>query len=125
VELGAAQDARARDEAAEARLALASHMALVLTERRLLALRIGPSFARGAGRAPEPLGAVPLERVDAIGVARRGLGRRVTVTVGGRHVRVEAGPFAGARALAAAFADAKGGRARPAPVGVQPVLVGE
>jgi hypothetical protein len=104
-ELGARKARKARAAADEAGLVIDAPMALAVTQRRLLTLKISsPVLGRG-GEVKELLSAVPLDEVDSIEVRRFGLGKRITVTV--RGVAVELEGAAGANELADAFDAAK------------------
>jgi hypothetical protein len=104
IHLGAAQLGRALAAGARAGLELASPMALALSRRRLMTLKIGSPIGLGiGGKVKELVAAVPLDRVDAIEVRRLALGQVVTVTVDGAPIELETNAMAGARALADAF----------------------
>jgi hypothetical protein len=106
--VGARQVGRAFAAGEAAAFGLASPMALALTGRRLLSLRVGAPIGLGIGGAVRGLaGAVPLAAVDAIAVQRLLLGSVVTVTVRGVPVKLEANALAGTKRLARAFAEAK------------------
>src|ERR1700741_5429959 len=65
--LGQAQMGQAQSNAAAAGFALASPMALALTQRRLLSLRIGSPIGLGiGGKVKELAGSAPLTSVDSI-----------------------------------------------------------
>lgn len=108
--LGQAQMHRANEGAAGAGFALASPMALAVTQRRLLSLRIGSPIGLGIGGAVKELaGAAHLSEVDAIEVRSLGLGKTVTVTIGGRPFVLEANAAADAKGLVAAFERVRAG----------------
>jgi len=108
IHLGAAQQGRAYAAGEGAGFQLASPMALAVTPRRLLSLRIGSPIGLGiGGKVKELVGAVPLEAVDAIRVRRLALGQVVTVTIGGHELKLEANAAAGVKALVAAFEQAR------------------
>lgn len=101
---------RANEGAAGAGFALASPMALAVTQRRLLSLRIGSPIGLGIGGAVKELaGAAHLSEVDAIEVRSLGLGKTVTVTIGGRPFVLEANAAAHAKGLVAAFERVRAG----------------
>jgi hypothetical protein len=104
IHVGAAQQGKALAAGEQAGLELASPMALALTQRRLVVLRIGSPIGLGiGGKVKELVSAVPLERVDGIDVKRLLLGQVVTVTVDGQPIKLEANALAGGKALAGAF----------------------
>lgn len=106
--LGSAQEGRARAAGEDAGLPLASPMALAITQRRLLTLKIGSPIGLGiGGDVKELVGAVPLSDVDSIDVKRLALGKVVTVTVRGTPVKLEANALANAKAVADTFDHAK------------------
>ena len=89
-------------------LQLTRPMALALTDRRLVVLKISPPIAMGKGAdVKELVGAVPLGDVDSIEVKRLLVGKVVVVTVGGAAVKLEAGAGANAKGLAEEFARAR------------------
>lgn len=89
-------------------LQLTRPMALALTVRRLVVLKISPPIAMGKGAdVKELVSAVPLGDVDSIEVKRLLVGKVVVVTVGGAAVKLEAGAGANAKGLADEFARAR------------------
>jgi hypothetical protein len=107
--LGTQQQQQAHAGAAQAGFALASPMALAITQRRLLSFETGSPIGMGVGGAVKELvGAAPLEEVDAVEVKRLLLGKVVTVTVRGESFKLEANAAANAKGVAEAFARAKG-----------------
>src|SRR4051812_962899 len=75
------------EAAGEAGFELASPMALAVTERRLLSLKIGSPIGLGIGGTVKELGSAgPLSEVDSIEAKRLAMGKRVRGTVRG-------GPF--------------------------------
>jgi hypothetical protein len=114
---GAIGGARIKHEqraAAESGLRLASPMALVLTNARLLVLSVSPPIALGkGGDVKELVSAAALEDVEAIEVKRLLVGKVVTLTVSGSTVKLEAGAGANARGLADEFARVKAGALAP------------
>ena len=69
IHLGANQQGKSRSAADEAGFPLASPMALVVTQRRLLSFSIGSPIGLGkGGDVKELVGAVGLEEVDSIDV---------------------------------------------------------
>jgi hypothetical protein len=85
-------------------------MALALTSKRLLSLSISNPIGMGAGvKVKDLLSAAPIAEVDSIEVKRLLLGSRISVTVRGVEMKLEAGAGARAKPLAEAFADLKAG----------------
>jgi hypothetical protein len=80
-------------------------MALAVTPRRVLTLKISSPFLGRGGEVKELLSAVPIESVDAVNVRRFGLAKRITVTVNGRNVELEGN--VGATEFGEAFEQAK------------------
>jgi hypothetical protein len=106
--LGAGQQRRAHDAAEDAGLKLEGPMALALTPRRLLTLRIGTPIGLGiGGSVKELLSAISLDEVDAIEVKRIALRQNIRLSVRGSEIELEANAGASAKELAEAF-----GRAR-------------
>jgi hypothetical protein len=76
--------------AEEVGLRLASGMAVVLTPRRLLMLKVGFTLGGAVKRVDELLSAVPIAEVDSIDAKRMGLGGNLILTVrGGDPVKLE------------------------------------
>lgn len=87
---------------------LASPMALAVTQRRLLSLKIGKLIGLGMGGKVEGLvSAVPVSEVDSIEVKRLAAGKTVTVTVRGVPFVLEVGAGANAKGVAEALDRAK------------------
>ena len=106
--IGGRKVKEARRAAEAGGLQLARPMALALTDRRLVVLRISPPIAMGKGAdVKELVSAVPLGDVDSIEVKRLLVGKVVLVTVGGAAVKLEAGAGANAKGLAEEFARAR------------------
>ena len=106
--LGRAKQGRAYAAAEQAELQLASPMALALTPRRLMVLKIGSPIGLGiGGDVKELVSAVPLSAVDSIEIKRLAIGSVVTVTVRGVPIELEANALANTRGLAAEFEQAK------------------
>jgi hypothetical protein len=115
MQLGAAQQGRARGAASQAGIRLEAPMALAVTQRRLLTLRIGTPIGLGiGGKVKELMSAVPLAEVDSIECRRLLLGKKVTLTVRGVSIALEANAAANATGLVRAFEAAKAGPVRAA-----------
>jgi hypothetical protein len=96
------------EAAGDAGFALASPMALAVTQRRLLSLKVGALIGMGMGGKVEGLvSAAPLSEVDSIEVKRLAAGKTITVTVRGTPFVLEVGAGANAKGLAEAFDSAK------------------
>jgi hypothetical protein len=97
--LGAAQDSG---------FEIASPMALAVTNRRLLSLKISNPVGLGiGGDVKELASAAPLGDVDSIEVKRLAVGKTVTVTVRGTPFALEVGAGANAKGVAEEFERAK------------------
>ena len=108
--LGQKQKGRAVDAAEEAGIRLESPMALALTSRRLLVLKIANPVGMGiGGKVKEVLSAVPVGEVDSIEAKRLLLGSTLTLTVRGVEMKLEAGAGARTKELAKAFESLKAG----------------
>jgi hypothetical protein len=103
--IGGRKVKEARRAAEASGLQLARPMALALTDRRLVVLKISP-MGKG-GDVKELVSAVPLTDVDSIEIKRLLVGKVVLVTVGGAAVKLEAGAGANAKGLAEEFARAR------------------
>jgi hypothetical protein len=90
--IGGRKATQQRRAAQDAGLQLASPMALALTDKRLLVLRISPPIALGKGGDVKDLVSdAPLADVDSIEVKRLLAGKVVTVTVRGVSFKLEVG----------------------------------
>jgi hypothetical protein len=106
--IGGRKVKEARRAAEASGLQLARPMALALTDRRLVVVKISPPIAMGkGGDVKELVSAVPLTDVDSIEIKRLLVGKVVVVTVGGAAVKLEAGAGANAKGLAEEFARAR------------------
>ncbi len=108
--LGDRQQERVAAAADQAGMRLEAPMALALTPKRLLALAISNPVGMGvSGKVKEVLSSVPIAEVDSIEVKRLLLGSRITLTVRGASMKLEAGGGARAKPLAEAFDRLKSG----------------
>ena len=108
--VGDAQQGRAAEAAGQAGMRLEGPMALALTPKRLLALSISNPVGMGvSGKVKDVLSSVPIEEVDSIEVKRLLVGSRITLTVRGVPMKLEAGGGARAKPLAEEFARLKAG----------------
>jgi hypothetical protein len=87
---------------------LASPMALAVTPRRLLSLKVTAPVGLGIGmKVQELVSAVPISEVESIEVKRLAVGKTVTVTVRGVPFVLEVGAGANANGVAEALERAK------------------
>ena len=108
--VGNKQRGRAADAADQAGFRLEAPMALALTPKRLVALSISNPVGMGvSGKVKGVLSSVPIEDVDSIEVKRLLVGSRITLTVRGVPMKLEAGGGARAKPLAEEFAKRKAG----------------
>jgi hypothetical protein len=83
-------------------------MALAVTPRRLLSLKVTAPVGLGIGmKVQELVSAVPISEVDSIEVKRLAVGKTVTVTVRGVPFVLEVGAGANANGVAEALERAK------------------
>jgi len=103
--VGAHQQGQATAGADAAGFALASPMALAITDRRLLSFSMGAQAGMGVGGGVKELvGQAPLADVGAIKVKRLLMGKVVELQVRGETFKLEAGAGANAKGVAEAFA---------------------
>ena len=96
------------EAARESGFELASPMALAVTPRRLLSLKVTAPVGLGIGmKVQELVSAVPVGDVDSIEVKRLAVGKTVTVTVRGVPFVLEVGAGANAKGVAEALDQAK------------------
>ena len=94
--------------AEEAGFEITSPMALAITNRRLLSLKISSPVGLGiGGDVKELVSSAPLSEVDSIELKRLAVGKTVTVTVRGTPFVLEVGAGANAKGVAEAFEQAK------------------
>jgi hypothetical protein len=87
---------------------LASPMALAVTPRRLLSLKVTAPIGLGIGmKVKDLVSAVPIAEVDSIDVKRLAAGKTITVSVRGVPFVLEAGPGADAKGVAEALERAR------------------
>jgi len=104
-EIGGRQARKARASGEATGLIVSRPMALAVTPRHVLTLKISSPFLGRGGEVKELLSKVPIEDVDGVRVRRFGLAKRITVTVGGQNVELEGN--VGATEFADAFERAK------------------
>ena len=96
------------EAAEESGFEITSPMALAVTDRRLLSLKISSPVGLGiGGEVKELVSAAPLSDVDSIELKRLAVGKTVTVTVRGTPFVLEVGAGANAKGVAEAFESAK------------------
>ncbi len=94
--------------AEDAGFEITSPMALAVTNRRLLSLKISSPVGLGiGGDVKELVSSAPLSEVDSIELKRLAVGKTVTVTVRGTPFVLEVGAGANAKGVAEAFEQAK------------------
>jgi hypothetical protein len=98
--------------AEESGFEIASPMALAITQRRLLSLKISSPIGLGiGGDVKELVSSAPLSDVDSIETKRLAAGKTVTVTVRGVPFVLEVGAGANAKGVAEAFESSEGAAA--------------
>jgi hypothetical protein len=108
--MGGKKQQKQVDAGEDAGFELASPMALAVTQRRLVSLKVGALIGMGMGGKVEGLvAAAPLNEVDSIEVKRLAAGKTLTVTVRGTPFVLEVGAGANAKGVAEAFESAKAG----------------
>ena len=96
------------EAADESGFEITSPMALAVTDRRLLSLKISNPVGLGiGGEVKELVSAAPLSDVDSIEVKRLAAGKTITVTVRGVPFVLEVGAGANAKGVADEFERAK------------------
>jgi len=99
--IGSHQAGKHTRAAAEAGLVVSSPMGLVVTDRRLITLRISTPWGFGLGGSVKGLlSAVALSDVEHVEVKRLAVGKSITLTVRGSDFKLEAGAGADAQGLA-------------------------
>ena len=94
--------------AEESGFEIASPMALAVTNKRLLSLKISNPVGLGiGGDVKELVSSAPLGDVDSIELKRLAVGKTVTVTVRGTPFVLEVGAGANAKGVAESFEQAK------------------
>src|SRR3954452_363710 len=106
--IGRKKQGRNIEAAEQSGFELASPMALAVTPRRLLSLKVTAPVGLGIGmKVKELVSAVPVGEVDSIEVKRLAAGKTVTATVRGVPFTLEVGAGANAKGVAEAFERAK------------------
>ena len=92
------------DAASGAEVRVDNPMALVLTDRRVLTMKISAPIGLGiGGSVKELLTAIPIAEVDAIEVKRIALRQNITLLVRGVEIPLEANAKANGRGMAEEF----------------------
>jgi hypothetical protein len=108
LDLGKREVGRSSAAAEAGEVKVANPMALALTDRRLLTLRISSPIGLGiGGSVKELLSAIPLAEVDSIDVKKIALRQNITITIRGVEIPLETNAKANARGVAEAFGRAK------------------
>ena len=108
--MGGRERRGAEEAAAAAELVLSTPCALVLTNMRLLSVKIGAPIGLGlGGKVKEVLSAVPLSDVDGVDVKKIALRQNITLRTRGQMIELEANAAASASELADRLATLKGG----------------
>ena len=83
-------------------------MALLVTTRRVMVLKIGSPIGLGIGGAvKEFVSSLPISEVDEIKVSRLALGKVISVIVGGEEIKLEVNAAADASGIAESFTKIK------------------
>ena len=101
LDLGKREVGRSSAAAEAGEVKVANPMALALTDRRLLTLRISSPIGFGiGGSVKELLSAIPLDQVDSIAVKKIALRQNITITIRGVEIPLETNAKANAGGLA-------------------------
>lgn len=104
LDLGKGEVRRASGAAEGAEVKLDNPMALVLTDRRLLTVKISAPIGLGlGGSVKDLLTAIPIAEVDAIKVKRIALRQNITLVVHGVEIPLETNAKANASGVAEGF----------------------
>jgi hypothetical protein len=104
MQLGKGEVKGASGAAAAAEVKVDNPMALVLTDRQLLTVKISAPIGLGiGGSVKDVLTAIPITQVDAIKVKRIALRQNITIVVHGVEIPLEANAKANAGGLAEEF----------------------
>jgi hypothetical protein len=108
--IGGRKQRQSMEGAEESGFQLASPMALAVTPRRLLSLKVTAPVGLGIGmKVQELVASAPVGEVDSIKVKRLAVGKTVTVTLRSSSFVLEAGAGADAKGVAEALERAKSG----------------
>jgi hypothetical protein len=104
LDLGKSEVEHSSGAASKAEVRVDNPMALVLTDRRVLTMKISAPIGLGiGGSVKELLTAIPIAEVDAIKVDRIALRQNITLLVHGVEIPLEANAKANARGMAEEF----------------------
>jgi hypothetical protein len=107
--MGGKERRNAHEAAQAAGLVLGSPCALVLTNQRLLTVKIGAPIGMGlGGKVKEVLSSVPVADVAGIETKKVALRQNITLHVRGEAIPLEANAAAGGEAMASALASLQG-----------------
>jgi hypothetical protein len=107
--MGGNERRNAHEAAEAAGLVLGSPCALVLTNQRLLTVKIGAPIGMGlGGKVKEVLSSVPVADVAAIETKKVALRQNITLHVRGEAIPLEANAAASGEAMASALASLRG-----------------
>jgi len=102
--IGGRQVGKVLDASEQAGLKIDNPMGVVITDRRLMTLKIGAPIGLGLGGAVKDfLSAVPLAEVENVETKRAGLAKLLLLTVHGSQIKLEANAAANTDSIAAAF----------------------
>ena len=102
--VGDRQQGRVESAAEQTGLRLEAPMAVALTARRLLTIKISSPIGLGmGGKVKEILSSVPLADIDSIEVSRLAMGTTIAITIRGVPIKLEAGAGAKTKELAEEF----------------------
>ena len=102
--IGDSQQGRATTAAEQAGIVLEAPMAVALTAKRLLTIKITSPIGLGlGGKVKEILSSVPIADVDSIEVRRLAMGTTILLTIRGVPIKLEAGVGAKTKELAEEF----------------------
>lgn len=104
--VGASQQGQAHAGATQAGFALASPMAIAITQYRLLSLSMGAQAGVGGG-VKDLVGQAPLADVSALTTKRLLVGKIVEITVRGESFKLEVGAGANTKGVVEAFNTAR------------------
>ena len=108
LQLGQFQVAGASAAAEGGEVVVDNPMALVLTSRHLLTVKISAPIGMGiGGNVKEVMTAIPLTEVDSIDVKKIALRQNITLTVRGVEIPLETNAKANAKGLAEEFSRLK------------------
>jgi hypothetical protein len=106
--LGGKKQRQSIEAAEQSGFELANPMALAITPRRLLSLKVTAPVGAGiAMKVQDLVSSVPLDAVDSIKVKRLAIGKTITVTIRGAPFVLEVGAGANAKGVVEALERAR------------------